>query len=215
MSPFFSIVIPVFNKENYVKATLESVIEQSFKDFEIIIVNDGSTDHSEKSISQINDKRIQLYTIKNHGVSYARNYGISKAKSDLIVFLDADDLWKPFHLEDLKLLYQTYPNCGIYCTSYETSYYGKIIVKPNFLELDQNFSGIVKDYFDCSLVDSIALTSAVAIPKKILKKHGNFNTNLRSGQDIEMWIRIALKEKIAFTSNISTIRIISQFGNHS
>lgn len=214
MKPYFSIIIPVYNKENHIKATLESVLNQTFKDFEIIIVNDGSTDNSENKISQISDKRIHLHSIMNHGVSYARNYGITKATSDLIAFLDADDLWKPFHLEDLKSLYESYPKCGLYCTSYETLYYGKKIVKPNFLDLDQIFLGIVPDYFASSLINSIALTSAVLIPKKMIEKHGDFNTKLRSGQDTELWIRIALKEKIAFSSNISVIRIISDLDNH-
>jgi len=167
MLPFFSIVIPVYNKENHIKATLESVLNQSFKDFEVIIVNDGSTDGSDTIIKQKSDERIRLYTIENHGVSFARNYGISKARTSFIALLDADDIWYSNHLEDLKNLLKRFPNCGLYCTAYETSYYNKKIVKGKFLEIDDFFEGIVPDYFVSSLVNSIAWPSAVVIPKAI------------------------------------------------
>lgn len=214
MLPFFSIVIPVYNKENHIKATLESVLNQSFKDFEVIIVNDGSSDNSENIIRQINDECIRLYTIENHGVSFARNYGISKAKANFIALLDADDIWYPNHLENLKHLIENFPNCGLYCTAYETSYYDKKIVKGKFLGIGVSFYGIVPDYFASSLVNSIAWSSAVVIPKTILEKHGCFNTIIRSGQDTELWIRIAVKEDVAFSSKISTRRVISDVGNH-
>ena len=93
MQPFFSIVIPLYNKENYIGHTLKSVLNQAFQDFEIIIVNDGSTDKSLEKVNSIKDARVQLFSIENRGVSYARNYGIEKALASLIIFLDADDTW--------------------------------------------------------------------------------------------------------------------------
>lgn len=208
MKPYFSIIIPVYNKENHIKATLESVLNQTFKDFEIIIVNDGSSDNSENKITEISDKRIHLHSIMNHGVSYARNYGISKATSDLIVFLDADDIWKPFHLEDLKSLYETYPNCGLYCKAY--------VKKHNDVEMDSKYKtipdtkdwmGIVPDYFEASYINTLAWTSAVMVPKKILDSIGVFDEKitLGAGEDTDLWVRIALKYQVAFYNKVSAI----------
>jgi hypothetical protein len=128
--------------------------------------------------------------------------------------LDADDIWYPNHLEDLNNLIESFPDCGLYCTAYEIFYYNKKIVKPKFLGISSTFHGIVPDYFASSLINSIAWTSTVAIPKTILEKHGSFNTNLKSGQDTELWIRIALTEQVAFTSEISARRVISNLDNH-
>ena len=123
-----SIIIPLFNKELFIKQTLLSVLNQTFSEFEIIIINDGSTDKSVTIINDIDDKRITLYTTKNKGVSHARNYGFSKANTDLIAFLDADDLWEPNHLENLHTLYTNFPNCGLYATNYHKQFfYGKKI----------------------------------------------------------------------------------------
>ena len=98
----FSIIIPLYNKELSVKKTIYSVINQSFRDFEVIIVNDGSTDNSVKVIETIDDARIRVIHQVNQGVSAARNYGIQEAKNQWISFLDADDLWEVGHLLEIK-----------------------------------------------------------------------------------------------------------------
>ena len=87
--PVFSIIIPLYNKEKYIQNTIESALHQTFTDFEIIVVNDGSTDSSLAIVEQIEDSRIKIFSTKNGGVSKARNYGIEKAQSDLIAFLDS------------------------------------------------------------------------------------------------------------------------------
>ncbi len=212
--PFFSIVIPLYNKENFITKTINSAFNQIFTDFEIIVINDGSTDGSANKIEAVTDKRVSIYTIENQGVSYARNYGISKASADYICFLDADDLWKPSHLEDLKQLINNYPNCGLYCKSYQKSFFGKTLLNSTFYNLKKGFVGIVPNYFLNSIIDEIAWTSAVAIPKKTLEKLNGFNVTLISGQDTDLWIRIALKEKIAFSSKVSAIKVISKSSNH-
>jgi len=208
MKPYFSVIIPVYNKESHIKATLESVLNQTFQDFEIIIINDGSTDHSEDIILQITDNKIHLHTIKNHGVSYARNYGISKATSDLIVFLDADDFWEPFHLEDLKALYETLPNCGLYCKAYLKKFNNtKIISKYKGIPQTKDWMGIINDYFEASSINAVAWTSAVMIPKNILDKVSGFDEKIThgAGEDTDLWIRIALQHPVAFYNKVSAI----------
>ena len=203
-----SIIIPLFNKELFIKQTLLSVLNQTFSEFEIIIINDGSTDKSVTIINDIDDKRITLYTTKNKGVSYARNYGISKANTDLIAFLDADDLWEPNHLENLHTLYTNFPNCGLYATNYHKQFfYGKKI-KTHFNGVSKDHFGIIDDYFLASTSDSIAWSSAVMIPKKIFHELGGFDEAMRSGQDTDLWIRIALNKSIAFSAVASSNKII-------
>src|SRR5262245_2597869 len=103
--PFFSVIIPLYNKENYIRNTLKCVLEQSFTDFEIIIVNDGSTDNGLKVVKEFTDSRIVIEEQTNKGVSAARNLGIEKAAGTMIALLDADDYWFPNHLEVLHALH--------------------------------------------------------------------------------------------------------------
>ena len=91
MTPYFSVIIPLYNKEKYITDTLNSALNQSFQDFEVIIVDDGSTDESLEVVSRFQDPRIKIYKQENQGASVARNYGISQSQSDLIALLDADD----------------------------------------------------------------------------------------------------------------------------
>ncbi len=208
MKPFFSIVIPLYNKENHIKDTLKNVLEQSFSDFEVIIVNDGSTDNSLAEANSVNDGRIRVFTIENQGVSHARNFGIKQANANLIAFLDADDLWKAFHLQNLKTLHDTFPNCGLYATAYSnkvngvefTSVYKNI---PNV----KDWKGIIEDFFASSQINCIAWTSAVMIPKPIFESVGNFDERITmgAGEDTDLWMRIALKFPVAFCNTPSAI----------
>lgn len=214
MNPFFSIVIPLYNKEDFITKTIHSILNQTFQDFEIIIINDGSTDNSLKKVNLFNDKRIHPFNNKNKGVSSARNYGVSNSKANYIAFLDADDLWYPNHLKNLKSLIEACPDSGLYATAYEKSFFNKKTVKATFNNLNNTHFGLIEDYFDNSTVDAIAWTSAIAIPKKIFNKLNGFDINLRSGQDTELWIRTAINYNIAFSSKISAIKLISNLDNH-
>lgn len=206
--PLLSIIIPLYNKERHIKATIETALAQTLRDFELIVVNDGSTDGSQKIVEDIKDDRIILFHIKNQGVSHARNYGIAKATSNLIAFLDADDLWRQDHLENLINLYIAFPHCGLYATAYLQK--NKKIFIPSIyhnIPSDKYWMGIVDDYFASSTVNSIAWTSAVMVPKEILRKLGNFNENITmgAGEDTDLWIRIALEYPVAFSNKITAI----------
>lgn len=200
---YFSVIIPLFNKEKFIEATLRSVLEQSFTNFEIIIVNDGSTDKSEEIVLKFNDARIKYFSKKNEGVSVARNYGIQQSKGVYIALLDADDLWFPNHLEVLNKLIYTFPEAGLYASRYISKVSKDKNITNNFLKIAENFSGIVPDFFYSSLISRIALTSAVAIPKSVLNKTGLFNPNISSGQDLDLWIKIALFFPVAITNSVT------------
>jgi len=208
MKPHFSIIIPLYNKEKHIKDTLDSVWSQTFTDFEVIIVNDGSTDNSLDVINTIDDDRLNVFSTENQGVSKARNYGISKANADFIVFLDADDIWFEHHLEDLKELHEEFPNCGMYCKAYDKKD-GDILIPSLFngIPKEKDWKGIVKDYFYSSLINSIAWTSALMLPKTTLENVGVFDPKitLGAGEDTDLWIRIALEYPVAFSSKISAI----------
>ncbi|MDG5492647.1 glycosyltransferase family A protein [Psychroserpens sp. SPM9] len=203
MKPFFSVVIPLYNKERHIKTTIESVLNQTFKNFEIIVINDGSTDASAHQIEAFNDSRIQLFTTENHGVSYARNYGVEQSSADYICFLDADDIWHRHHLEHIKMMLDRHPKCGMYCKAYDKKINGTHYKCHYHTISDPDFLGPIDDYFEATLVDSIAYTSSVMIPKMIFKTLGGFNEAIDSGEDTELWIRIALDFDICFYNTIS------------
>ena len=210
--PVISVVIPVYNKEKFIENTIYSVLNQTLSDFELIIVDDSSTDKSLSIIDSIKDKRIKTYSIKNSGVSKSRNYGVEKSTSNLIAFLDADDLWKNNHLEQLYKLYLENPNCGMYAMSYVKNINSKSY-KKSYFGL-RNFSGILENFFTSSSVDCIASSSSVMIPLNVFKKINGFNENLKKREDTALWIKIALNYKIAF-STITTVEIvITEHGNH-
>ena len=204
MSPYFSVVIPLYNKAKDISNTIASVLSQTFKDFEIIVVNDGSTDNSLAVLEAINDKRLQLYTTDNKGVSHARNFGVKKSSASLIAFLDADDIWKPQHLDHLKSLHETFPDCGMYCKAYNRIK-GTTIITSVFKDLPKKkeWKGVIDDYFHYSTINSLASSSSIAIPKSILDTIGYFNENYTSGEDTDLWIRIALQYPTAFDNTIS------------
>ncbi|MEM6517324.1 MAG: glycosyltransferase family A protein, partial [Bacteroidota bacterium] len=202
-------------KENEIKNTLDSVLKQTFQDFEIIIVNDGSTDNSLINARSVLDDRISIYSTENLGVSHARNYGIEKSHANYIAFLDADDLWYFNHLAELKNLILDFPGCGMYCKAYEKNYYNKYITPANYNDLDKKFRGIINDYFKHSLIDSVAWTSGLALPKSVIDTVGNFDERLGSVQDTDLWIRISLNHKLAFDRKISVRRHFGTEGHLS
>ena len=206
--PLISIIIPLYNKERFIENTLNSVLRQTFMDYEVIIIDDGSNDDSGSIVSNFDDKRITVYSNSNNGVSHARNFGISKSSSDLIALLDGDDIWEQNHLENLYSLYENFPKCGLYAAAYNKKYFNGRIIKCNFNKVPSNHFGIINDYFSASTKDGIAWTSAVLIPKITFNKIGMFDEEMRSGQDTDLWIRIALKEPIAFSATISSNKII-------
>jgi len=203
--PKFSVIIPLYNKESHILDTLKSVFNQLFTDYEVIVVNDGSTDNSWDTIAAIKNSKLKTHNRKNYGVSQSRNFAMQQAKGDYFAFLDADDTWETSHLQDLFELTVKYPNCGLYCTNYTYDYGEGFVVKPVFPTLpDHNdWQGIVSDFFLASLKSRIAWTSAVAIPKKIIASIGLFDPHFSSGQDTDYWTRIALKHAVAFTKKNS------------
>ncbi|KAF2081895.1 glycosyltransferase family 2 protein [Flavobacterium sharifuzzamanii] len=202
---FFSVVIPLFNKANHIETTIKSILSQSFTDYEIIVINDGSTDNGEALVRGFNDDRIQVYNQKNQGVSIARNLGIEKSKGRLIAFMDADDFWFPDHLQELANLFQDFPDCGIYCSRHKIRISKKHFKIPVYNGINESFRGIVPDYFFSNRPFRITWTSSLAIPKEIIEKIGGFTPNVTNGQDLELWTKIGIKYPVAITNKTTAI----------
>lgn len=214
MSDFFSVVVTVYNKAHFVEKTIKSILNQTYQDFELIVVNDGSTDSSLKVLNTIKDNRITIYSTKNQGVSAARNYGLKKAKHQFVALSDGDDLWLDNHLDELKKLIDAYPTCGIYATSYKKQFFESYTTKPNFSNVEHPFFGVVDDYFKTSLADNILWTSAVCIPNKIIKQGFIFDETIGCGEDIDLWISIAKTFKVGFSSEVTALKMIHTEDNH-
>ncbi len=197
--PTFSVIIPLYNKELSLPNTLKSVLDQSLQDFEVIIVNDGSTDGSlilAKAFSE-KDSRIRVESQENKGVSAARNLGISKAKAELLAFLDADDNWEPKFLEEMHSLVLKYPSCGMYGCAYKAVKRNKILLNCHHLP-----EGIIQDYFQAILQDKISCASAKVVKKAVVDTVGGFPLGMTSGEDYYMWSKIAAAYDMAFTPKI-------------
>lgn len=205
MSPFFSIVIPLYNKESYISTTLNAVLNQSFQDFEIVIVNDGSTDQSLSIIKTFTDKRIKLIHQKNQGVSVARNTAIKSSIGTYIATLDGDDLWKENHLEELKKCITLFKNAVLYCNNYEIKRHDGFITKAKFNFDYTTECLIVPDFFEANIINYIPHSSSVAFKKDTFFKIGAYNTQLRTGQDIDLWIRFGLHGPIAFNPTVTML----------
>lgn len=202
--PFFSVVLPLYNKQEYVKRTIDSVLGQNFEDFEIVVVNDGSTDKSVEVIEAIIDSRVRIVHKRNEGVSAARNAGIREARADYIVFLDADDLWMPQFLQTVRELIFKYPSAGIFATAYDIHAGGKIRkLNTNGLP-DSDFEGVIPNYFKVvANGDLIVWTSAVCVPKKIFYDNDIwFPVGESRGEDQFVWARIALHFDVAYSCKV-------------
>ena len=214
MKPYFSVVISVYNKSHFVAQTITSILNQDFTDFEVIIVDDGSTDNSLEILRGFTDKRITIYPTKNQGVSAARNFGMYKANTDIIALSDGDDIWLTNHLSELKMLIEAFPNCGIYATSYQKHFFNNYTTQPKFADVDDPFFGILKDYFKTSIVDNILWTSAVAIPKKTIEQNYIFDETLGCGEDTDLWMSIANNFDVAFSSKVTANKVMHAKDNH-
>jgi len=200
--PYFSIVMPVYNKEKFVAKTIESVLSQTFTDYELIIVNDGSTDQSEAEILAFKDNRIQYFSKKNEGVAFSRNFGIEKATADYICFLDADDFWHPTFLETINRYSSELPKQKVFATAIEIETKNKCFPARYSIPKTSDFE--IVNFFDASQKECVLWTSSVCIHKSVFEKIGTFDTKIKHGEDTELWIRIGLQFPIVFIHKILT-----------
>lgn len=204
MSPRFSVVIPLYNKEKHISCTISSVLAQSFQDFKIVIVDDGSTDGSVDAVNLVKDDRVKVISQINAGVSVARNRGVEESNGDYIAFLDADDEWLPCHLEELDKLIKEFPGCGIYSVAHFTMQEG-IKYYPS-TGVSKEFRGIVDNVFD-TFGKGLALvnSSTACVHRPAFIKSGGFPIGIKCGEDVYVWLKMAFANRMAHSAKVTAL----------
>ena len=226
----FSVIMPLYNKAPYVRKAVESVVGQTHTDWELVVVDNGSTDGSGEIVAGFSDARIRMVRLEeNMGPGAARNYGVAcqgdlkaatqnNPASPYICFLDADDWWEPTFLEEMAGLIERHPDAGIYGTGYYIVKNGKKRVAPigvedGFSEGEINYCQVYAKTL-CMPLTSIT----VAMSRRVFEESGGFKTHLRLGEDFDLWIRIALKHKVVLLnkplSNYNQDVAITYRGTH-
>ena len=210
----FSVIIPLYNKAPYIRKALESVLAQTYTDYELIIVDDGSTDGSAEIAEAFLQEAIrqQGYKAKgtengeadntsphclirqaNSGVSAARNAGVAQAQGEYLAFLDADDWWEPTYLERMAQLIEDYPDAGLYACNYVYYKPGKTHVALN---IPTGYINYPKAYYESTAMP--VWTGAAMIPRKVFEEMGGFPLGIKLGEDFLLWSKIALRYPVAF-----------------
>lgn len=204
----YSIIIPLYNKQQYIRKSLDSIFVQTYKDYEVIVVNDGSIDGSMAELKAYSEElkckdqnsfeKLKIIEQKNQGVSEARNNGVKHSSNNYIAFLDADDWWNPFYLENMAKLIHKYPEAGIYGSSYYKVRYNNSI--------EANIG--VDSEFECGYINYFAVyaktmwmplwTGATVVKKSVFDELGGFKRILKVGEDFDLWARIAIKYPVVF-----------------
>lgn len=198
----FSVIIPLYNKAPYVAKAIGSVLSQTFRDYELIIMDDGSKDGSYVIAQKVikGHAHCHLFRQQNAGVSVARNNAVALSQGDYLCFLDADDWWDSMFLENMDSFITEFPNAGIYGTSYTIVNDTKHKTRVAAIGVDCGFG---KGYINyCQVYANtlvMPLTSiSVSIPKAVFYEMQGFPKGIKLGEDFLLWIRIALKYKVAF-----------------
>ena len=204
----FSVVIPLYNKEKYIARSILSVLHQTCQNFELLVIDDGSTDESLRVATSIEDSRIRLLQKENGGESSARNFGIRHSSNDYIAFLDADDEWAPDFLRVIAGLIRDYPKASIFSTGIEEGGHKPAgINRMMKIHPTEKQDCYIDDYYRfAASTNALSITSSsVVVEKKVFDDVGMFNESLKRGADLEMWFRINAKYKYAFSSYIGAI----------
>ena len=193
----FTVIIPLYNKAPYVRKALETVCAQTYRDYEIIVINDGSTDNSaiiaEEYLNGVEGISYKILSQQNAGVSAARNNGVAQASGDYIAFLDADDWWEPTYLERMAQLIEDYPEAGLYGMNYIYYKPGKTRVA---LKCKTGYINYPKEYYEGSAM--MIFTSSSSMPKRVFEEMGGFPLGIKLGEDFLLWAKTALHYPVAF-----------------
>ncbi|NET60616.1 MAG: glycosyltransferase [Symploca sp. SIO2E6] len=186
--PTISVIIPAYNAENTIKETINSVLKQTFTDFELLVINDGSQDSTLEVISSVSDSRIRVFSYSNAGVCAARNRGIAEATGEYLSFIDADDLWTPDKLEAQLAALQANPEAAV-----AYSWTDWIDESGQFLRPGSHIKSNGNVYSELLFRDFVASGSNPLIRKEALTQVGGFDESLTPAADWEMWLRLAAK----------------------
>ena len=219
----FSVIIPLYNKAPYIRKALESIFAQTYTDYELIVVDDESTDESASIVETMLCEVMRLQGYKatrqedgkaedalpnrliaqlpyrllkqqNAGVSAARNNGVAASNGEYVAFLDADDWWEPTFLEKMAQLIEDYPEAGLYASNYIYYKSGKTRVAVSNIET--GYFNYPKVYYEGGAMPVTSIS--VVIPRKVLDETGGFPLGIKLGEDFLLWAKIAMQYKVAF-----------------
>lgn len=198
INPRFSVVIPLYNKEDYILTSVESVLRQSFIDFEVLVVDDGSTDNSCTRLENITDPRLKILHKSNGGVSSARNMGIKHAQGQYVAFLDADDEYENDFLLEVSSLFERFPQVDAGATAYFRCRRGQ--KKPSYIpENIPDTGGLITDFFRHWASDSFFCASSIVVKTNYFHEHDKwFPEGEAMGEDQEVWFHIAEHSLLAY-----------------
>lgn len=202
--PLISVIIPAYNSATTIKKTIESVLNQTFTDLELIVINDGSTDSTLVTVESIKDERLKVFSYPNSGVAESRNRGIALSKSDFISFIDADDLWTPDKLERQLRALQSEPKAAI-----AYSWTDWIDEKDNFLRAGSHITVNGDVYQQLLLRDFVESGSNPLILLTALKEVGGFDASLTNAHDWDMWLRLARSFEFVAVPSVQILYRIS------
>ncbi|MBO5661485.1 MAG: glycosyltransferase family 2 protein [Tidjanibacter sp.] len=193
-TPRFSVIIPLYNKERDVEATLRSVLAQTLRPLEIVVVDDGSTDRSAEIVESLGEPLVRLIRQANAGECAARNRAMREARGDLFALVDADDCWKPEFLEEVAAMVAEWPDCGLYSTAFE-------VVSPTGRVRGNcpTERGVVENFWRESMSHYVTIPSATVIPRRVVEELGGFPEGMKMGGDQWMWIKIASRHRVCFS----------------
>ncbi|MBW4430772.1 MAG: glycosyltransferase [Pelatocladus maniniholoensis HA4357-MV3] len=184
--PLISVVIPTYNSEKTIKKTIESVLEQSFIDLELIIINDGYMDSTLKVISQFKDSRIKVFLFENVGGNVSRNRGLERSTGEFVSFLDADDIWTPDKLESQLHALKANPQAAVaYSWTDYIDEQGKFLLSGTHITANGNV------YEQLIISNFLENGSNPLIRREALVQLGGFDEELTAAQDWDMWLRLA------------------------
>ncbi|NEQ66045.1 MAG: glycosyltransferase [Symploca sp. SIO2D2] len=205
--PTISVIIPAYNAESTIKETIDSILNQTFTDFELIVINDGSQDSTLEVVSSISDSRIRVFSFSNAGVSAARNRGIGEAKGKYFSFIDADDLWTPDKLEAQLAALQANPQAAV-----AYSWTDWVDESGQFLRPGSHSKSHGNVLSELLFRDFIASGSNPLIRKEALTQVGGFDESLTPAADWEMWLRLAGKYEFV---NVPSAQILYRVSPNS
>lgn len=202
--PYFSVIIPVYNRPDQVRRAVESVLQQSYKNYELIIVDDGSTDNTPNVLSEYENKAIVIKTL-NKGVSAARNRGLKESKGNYIAFLDSDDEWHQDKLEKQYSYIVENPNIRIFQCD---EIWIRNDKRHNPSKKHRKRGG---DIFTESLSLCLISPSAVVMHRDIFEEYGLFDELMPVCEDYDLWLRVTLYEKVGYMDD----KLLTKYGGHA
>lgn len=194
MSYRFSVIVPLYNKEAEIERTIRSVLAQTYPPIEIVVVDDGSSDHSAEIVEAIDSPLVKLVRQENAGETAARNRGMAEASGDWFALIDADDEWRPGFLAEIAGMIEEFPGCGMYSTGFDI-----VNTDGEHPARTPSERGVVENFFKASMDCFVSTSSSSVLSAQAVRKTGGFPEGMRLGGDQYMWTKTAREFPVCFS----------------